>query len=58
MKCPTCILYRVKQVKLPMGEMPLAQAPVQVIGADLIGPFVQSPEGTTYALTIIDHCTG
>jgi len=57
-KCPTCIVHRTAQVKLPLGEMPQAQVPVQIIGADLIGPFVQSPEGNVYALTIIDHCTG
>ncbi len=57
-KCPTCIVYRTKQVELPMGEMPEALAPGQIVGMDLIGPFVVSPDGNTYALTIVDHCTG
>lgn len=47
-----------RQAKLSMAEMPFEQALIQIIVADPIGPFVQSPEGNTYTLTIIDHCTG
>lgn len=57
-KCATCIAHNRKQIHLPMGEMPIASAPAQIIGADLIGPFVRSPEGNAYVLTVIDHCTG
>ena len=38
--------------------MPIANYPMQIIGMDLIGPFVTSPGGNKYVLTIIDHCTG
>ena len=31
---------------------------MQIVGADLIGPFVPSLSGNKYVLTIIDHCTG
>ena len=43
---------------VPMGEMPLAAYPMQIVGADLIGPFVSSLNGNKYVLTIIDHFTG
>ena len=32
--------------------------PMQIVGADLIGPFVLSHNGNRYVLTVIDHCTG
>ena len=41
-----------------MGEMPLASYPMQIVSADLIGPFVESPAGNSYVLTILDHFTG
>ncbi len=56
-KCPICVTHTLRIIHLPMGGMPLASAPVQVVGADLIGPFVRSPEGNTYIPTTIDHCT-
>ena len=40
-----------------MGEMPYANYHNQIISMDLIGPFVTSPQGCKYVLTIIDHCT-
>ena len=30
----------------------------QMIGCDLIGPFYQSEQGNSYALTVIDYLTG
>ena len=57
-KCPTCVTHGSRAVRLPMGELPLPRAPMQIVAADLIGPFVTSPEGNTYILTMIDHCTG
>ena len=37
--------------------MPLADYPMQVISMDLIGPMMEYPRGSRYALTILDHCT-
>ena len=56
--CPTCIVHSQKKVHLPMGEMPVANSPGQIIGVDLIGPFVKSPQGNIYILTVVDHCSG
>lgn len=41
-----------------MGEMPYALYPMQIIGADLIGPFVETDSGHKFVLTIIDHFSG
>ena len=41
-----------------MGEMPLPVSPMQIVAADLIGPFPTSPQGNKYILTVIDHHTG
>ncbi len=41
-----------------MCAMPTANYPTQIIGADLIGPFVISPQGNSYVLTITNHCSG
>ena len=56
--CPICQAHSRREDKVAMGDMPLANYPMQIVGADLIGPFIVSPEGHRYILTIIDHCTG
>ena len=57
-KCPTCLVHTKRVPRAPMGEMPIATAPMQIVAADLIGPLVKSPHDNQYILTIIDHCTG
>ena len=56
--CPICQVHRRRPDHVPMGDMPLATYPMQMVGADFIGPFVSSSNGNKYVLTIIDHCTG
>ena len=41
-----------------MGEMPIPSFPFEVVGMDLIGPFVESEKGNKYALVVIDHLSG
>ena len=55
--CPICIAHSRKKVKAPMGEMPLATAPMQIVSMDLVGPLPISPTGNQYLLNIIDHCS-
>ena len=57
-KCPTCLLHASRRERVPPGEMPSPCYPMQVIGADLIGPLMTSPGGKKYILTVIDHFTG
>ena len=57
-RCPTCLAHSQTAVRAPMGEMPIATAPIQIIAADLIGPLPTTPSGNQYILTMIDHCTG
>ena len=56
--CSVCAANSRRTERTLMGEMPLATYPMQIIGADLIGPLPESVSGNRYALTIIDHCTG
>ena len=56
--CPVCQLYARQPDKVEMEDMPLPAYPMQIVGVDLIGPFVESHRGNKYALTIVDHCSG
>ena len=53
-----CRIHQRRTDHVPMGGMPLAAYPMQIVGAHLIGPFVPSHNGNRYVLTLIDHCTG
>ena len=57
-RCPTCIAHSRQIDRAPMGEMPLPSSPMQIVGMDLIGPFVPSIYHNRYMLTIICHATG
>ena len=57
-QCTTCIVHNSKRDKVPIGTMPLASYPHQIIGCDLVGPFVTSSAGNKYILCIICHATG
>ena len=56
--CAVCLTNNRHFQSHAMGDMPIASYPIQIIGADLIGPLVESPTGNRYILTIIDFCTG
>ena len=38
--------------------MSIANYPFEIVGIDLIGPFVNLENNNKYVLTTIDHCTG
>lgn len=56
--CPLCAVHVRRRQHVPMGEMPIATYPTQIVSADLIGPLAETPKGSKYILTILDHCTG
>ena len=56
--CPVCMVHTRRAERVPMDEMPLASYPMQIVGADLIGPLPKSSKGSRYILTMIDHCSG
>ena len=56
--CAVCLTNNRHFQSHAMGDMPIVSYPIQIIGADLIGPLVESPTGNRYILTIIDFCTG
>jgi transposase InsO family protein len=55
--CPTCKVHTRKEDRVPMGAMPIAAHPMQIVGMDLIS-LTPSERGSRYALVLIDHCTG
>ena len=57
-KCSVCQIYAKQKDHVEIGDMPISAYPMQIIGVDLIGPFVESTRGNKYALTIVDHCSG
>ena len=57
-KCATCRVHMSRTTTQRYGEMPIAKYPFEIIGIDLVGPFVMSKQGNKYLLTVIDHCTG
>ena len=58
LNCPVCLTHNRHPQRYAMGEHVIASYPMEMISADLIGPLVESPNGSKYILTIIDFCTG
>ena len=56
--CPLCIANQKRGERSTMSEMPLPMNCMQVVGVDLIGPFLTSEQGNRYVVTIIDHLSG
>ena len=56
--CPTCRVHIQRPDKVPMGDMPLANSPGQIIGVDLIGPMIPSHKDNKYVMVVIDHFSG
>ena len=56
--CPVCRVHVNREQHAQFSAMPLPATPMQVIGMDLIEPFLQSDGGNKYILNIIDHCSG
>ena len=56
--CAICSVHVRRRENVAMGEMPFAIYPMQIVGMDLIGPFVETDEGYKYALTMVDHFSG
>lgn len=56
--CPVCSVHTRAREHCEMGEMPIPAYPMQYVSADLTGPLVQSDNGNSYILSIIDHLSG
>ena len=56
--CPVCIIHSRHTERPPLGDMPIAACPMQIVGADLTGPLPESTKQNRYALTIIYHLSG
>ena len=54
--CGICRVNNARQVHPPMGEMPIATCPGQIVGIDLMGPLFESSLHTCkYICVVIDH---
>src|SRR5882672_7167632 len=57
--CPTCQKHRYKNRKqLGLLYSPRVRMPFEKVAVDLIGPLPKSTHGNSYALVIVDTCTG
>ena len=52
-RCGICRTHTNRAERPPMGEIPIANYPTQIIGLDLIGPFAQSVNGNKYLSLLI-----
>ena len=46
-KCGKCLVHRSRPEHVPMGDMPVANYPGQIVGIDLIGFFYRLPMDQT-----------
>ena len=57
-KCGVCQVYKRGLDRTGMTEIDIPRTPMQMVGIDFIGPFVQDPMGCKYVLTVIDYLSG
>ena len=48
--CPICLAFNSAK-----PHVPITRTPMEVVAADVIDPLVESPDGTKFNLTLIDH---
>lgn len=57
--CGLCRVNNSRPVRPPMGEMPIATAPGQIVGIDLMGPLTESSlNRNRHLMVVIDHYSG
>ena len=56
--CITCNSKKLRKNRIELQEMPMPEAPFQIIGIDTCGPYVESFSGNKYLLTIVDWFSG
>ena len=44
-KCDTCHVRKMKRKRVPLQDMPIAEAPFDTIGTDTCGPFPETESG-------------
>jgi hypothetical protein len=58
-RCAQCQLQNARPERPPMGEMPIAKCPGEIVGLDLQGPLIPSALGANkYLMVLIDHYSG
>ena len=56
--CDLCTKNNLKRIIHPLGELPMPNFPFDIVGIDLVGPFVTSTKGNNYLFTLVDHFSG
>ena len=57
--CGLCRVHHDRPEYAPMGEMPIAQCPGEIVGIDLMGPlFESSLHSNKYICVVVDHYSG
>lgn len=57
-RCPRCRVHIQRQEHTPMGDMPVATSPGQIVGVDLITQLIPSSNGNSHLMVLIDHYSG
>ena len=57
-KCDACRSKKLTKQRAPLGDMPVAKYPFEILGIDTCGPYMQSDNGAKYVIVIIDHFSG
>ena len=54
-ECQCCSQRNMRRKKHPLQSMPIPEAPMQLVGMDMVGPLPTSERGNNYILTMVDH---
>ena len=54
-ECQRCSQRNMLRKKHPLQSMPIPEAPMQLVGMDMVGPLPTSERGNNYILTMVDH---
>ena len=56
--CGICQAYHTRRPRTTMQEVEIPPTPMQHVGVDFVGPFVEDPVGCKYLFTVIDYTSG
>ena len=56
-QCGLCCVHSEQRIHALPTKMPVAKFPGDLVATDIVGPFVVSPKGNRYILTVLDHAT-
>ena len=57
-KCATCQAHHKRKMHVEMSEVDIPPTPMQMLGAEMMGPFRENEQGHKCLLTMIDYLSG